>query len=141
VKNKGGKYGELRIPLLVAVNLNSFNLSKIDEMQALYGEEQLLDVVGHSERESRFERAPNGAWYGKNGPQYTRVSGMWIFNDLSPYTLAKRRHTVYFNPWALLKLPGFLKQLPNASVSASKMEWVEGVNLRDIFELNEGWPE
>ncbi len=140
VKYKGSKYGELNKPLLVAVNLDSFGLDKIDEMQALFGQEQFLFAVGQSEQEPRFERAPNGAWYGRSGPQYTRVSGVWIFNDLTPYTVGVRRQTIYFNPWASFGLPEFLKSFPHALVESEKMIWSEGVSLSDLFGLKEGWP-
>lgn len=141
VKSKGRKYGELIKPLLVAVNLDSFKLDRIDEMQALYGQEQLVSTVGPPDREPRFERAPNGAWYGKSGPQYTRVSGLWIFNDLSPYTIGVRHQTIYLNPWAKFFLPEFLKALPHASLNEAKMEWTDGVRLANVFELEKGWPE
>lgn len=141
VKYKGSKYGELNKPLLVAVNLDSFHLDRIDEMQALFGQEQFVFSVGQSEEGFRFERAPNGAWYGKSGPQYTRVSGLWIFNDLSAYSIGVRRSTIYFNPWAAFSLPEILKYFPYASVEGEKMEWVEGARLSTLFGLKDGWPE
>lgn len=141
VKYKGSKYGELNKPLLVAVNLDSFNLDRIDEMQALFGQEKFVFTVGQTEKEPGFERAPNGAWYGKRGPQYTRVSGLWIFNDLSPYTVGVRRPTLYFNPWASFDLPVLLKYFSHASVDNETMEWFEGVSLSALFGLKDGWPE
>lgn len=141
VKFKGSKYGRLDKPLLVAVNFGSFHLERIDEMQALYGQEQLVFTVGSPEKEPRFERAPNGAWRGRSGPQATRVSGAWLFNDLTPYTLASRRHTIYFNPWAANRLPEVLKIMPHAVAKEGKMQWQPGVTLRDVLELPEGWPE
>lgn len=141
VKFKGSKYGELEKPLLVAVNFDSFRLDRIDEMQALYGQEQFVFAVDEPSKEPRFERAPNGAWYGKKGPQATRVSGVWLFNDLSPYTVASRRQTIYFNPWAALSLPDVLKQMPHAVAKDNKMQWENGIGLRQVFELPEGWPE
>ena len=140
VRSKASKYGALSKPFLVAVNMESFHLDRIDEMQALYGQEQYVFTVGQPGKEPKFQRAPNGAWYGNSGPEYTRVSGLWIFNDLSPYTVAVRRQTVYFNPWASLVLPDILRSFPHASANESKMEWMDGVSLRDVFRLSEGWP-
>lgn len=141
VKFKGSKYGELEKPFLVAINFDSFRLDRIDEMQALYGQEQFVFTVGERSKEPRFERAPNGAWYGKKGPRATRVSGVWIFNDLSPYTVASRRHTIYFNPWATLALPDVLRQMPHAVANGNKMQWENGIGLHQVFKLPEGWPE
>lgn len=90
IKAKGNRYGQLEKPLLIAVNLNSFHLERIDEMQALYGQEQIVCEIGNIDKEPRIERASNGAWYGKGGPQYTRISGAWLFDGLGPTSIAKK---------------------------------------------------
>lgn len=143
IKDKGAesKYGILGKPFLVAVNFNSFHLDRIDEMQALYGQEQYVFNTGQLEKEPRLKRAPNGAWFGRNGPRYRRVSGLWIFNNLNPYTLATHRQTIYFNPWASHGLPEVLTQFPHAVAHGQKMKWFDGRSLREIFDLSEGWPE
>ncbi|NWJ62842.1 hypothetical protein HX770_00185 [Vibrio parahaemolyticus] len=66
IKLKGGKYGSLEIPLVVAVNLNSFHLDRTDEMQALFGQKQYVFKSG-TNAEPEMRRASNGAWYGKKG--------------------------------------------------------------------------
>jgi hypothetical protein len=50
VKKKANRYGELARPLVVAINAERFHLDAIDEEQALYGEEQWVEVWGHPER-------------------------------------------------------------------------------------------
>lgn len=140
VKFKGGKYGDLDIPLVVAVNVDRFYLDRIDEMQALFGQEQYLFTPG-SDAEPKTQRVPNGAWYGRRGPQYTRVSAVWIFNDLHAASLAARKSTVYFNPWAALPAPESLKCFPFAIPEENKMGWSEGLSFREIYDLYEGWPE
>lgn len=141
VKLKGSKYGQLELPLLVAVNVDTFALDPIDEMQALYGQEQYILSVGHPEREPEMQRAPNGAWHGPSGPRYTRVSGAWLFNDLTPYTVASRRNTVYLNPWASASLPESLLAMPHARADGGEMKWADGKSFREIFGLHGGWPE
>lgn len=141
IKFKGNKYGEFNLPYLVAVNVDSPALDRIDEMEALYGQEQYLFSVVQPENEPEFQRMPNGAWIGKSGPQYTRVSGSWIFRNLTPYTVATGHSSIYFNPWASKILPDFLKKFPHAVLEESKVKWNEGLSLREIFELNDDWPE
>ncbi|HFD32955.1 MAG TPA: hypothetical protein ENJ28_09660 [Gammaproteobacteria bacterium] len=141
VKYKGSKYGETEKALLVAVNMDRFHLDRIDEMQALFGQEQFVFKIGQVEAEPTFQRAPNGAWYGKSGPQYTRVSGLWIFSDLSPYTIGRIHPTLYFNPWAAYELPEQLKSFEYASPEEGKMVWSQGATFAQIFEVNEDWPE
>lgn len=141
IKRKGRKYGSLDKPLLIAVNLNSFTLDRIDEMQALYGQEQFIYGGGNPENGPRMERAPNGAWFGRNGPQYTRVSGAWIFNDMHPTSLARRRQAIYFNPWAVHPLPDLLKIFPHAIAENGIMRWYNGALFSELYGLDEGWPE
>lgn len=141
IKSKGSKYGVLELPLVVAVNVDAFTLDRRDEVQALFGQEEIVVSVDQPEREPRTQRALNGAWIGLGGPQYTRVSGAWLFNNLSPYTVASRRNTLYLNPWAAATVPDELLTLPHAKGNAGVVEWVGGASLRDIFGLRDQWPE
>lgn len=137
VKSKGQKYGNLQKPLLVAVNLNSFHLDRIDEVQALYGQEQIVFKSGrHMET-----RIPNGAWYGKGGPQYRRVSGVWIFNDIHPTSISTRRQTIYFNPWTTYRLPDMLMTFPHVVLDDDVLRRNDGVSFTELYGLTEGWPE
>jgi hypothetical protein len=140
IKLKGGRYGELDKPHIVAVNLNNFHLNRIDEMQALYGQEQFI-FQRDGNAELRMERAPNGAWYGIKGPQYKKVSAAWLFNDLHASSLAVRKSTIYLNPWANYPIPESLKIFPHAFLNENKMNWVDGLSLRDSLELHERWPK
>ncbi|WP_454867367.1 hypothetical protein [Pseudomonas farris] len=141
VTRKGSRYGDMGKPFLVAVNMGCFHLGRMDVMQALYGQETFSFSVAHPEQEPKFRRAPNGAWYGKHGPKYTRVSGLWIFNSLSPHTVAVRPQSIYFNPWASTPLPDFLRELPHATANGTQINWADGKSLRDIFGLPPTWPE
>ncbi len=141
IRSKGNHYGELDKPLVVAVNVNAFSLDRIDEMQALFGQEEYIFTRSDLNAQPEMRRTPNGAWYGREGPQYTRVSGAWIFGTLNPWNIVSRKNTLYFNPWASLKLPEFIEQLNHASVVDDKMKWVDGLSLREILELPESWPE
>ncbi|MYZ45446.1 hypothetical protein [Schauerella aestuarii] len=140
VKYKGNKYGKLDLPLLVAVNVSSFRLDRIDEMQALYGEEKFQFSSGDNSEQHGFTRASNGVWTSESGPTFTRISGVWLFDDLSPYTIGRRSQTIYFNPWALHRLPDDLKRFPHAIPSDGKVSWIEGENLGDILGLPKDWP-
>lgn len=141
LKKKGGKYGTLDKPFVVAVNANAFNLDPIDEMQALFGQEQYVEYVGRPDLGGHMRRIPNGAWMGPEGPQGRRVSGAWFFNDLNPYSIASRRCTLYANPAAHLVLPESMLRFPNAKVVDDRMVRQDGVRLASLFGLPEGWPE
>lgn len=140
VKKKANRYGQLTKPFVVAVNADIFHLDEIDEVQALYGEEYWGEVIGHPER-SGPRRRPNGAWQGPHGPQNRRVSAVWFFNDLTPYTLASRRSMLYVNPWAYAMPPENLQRVPTRRVEGEELIQLPGMDLRTIYELPAGWPE
>lgn len=138
---KSRRYGELDLPLVVAVNVDTFNLDPIDESQALFGQEQYVYTIGQNQDEPRFERAPNGAWRGPTGPRGRRCSGAWLFSNLSPYTLARRRHTLFLNPWAHLSVPASFLKMPHAVVMNGHIHHNSGTTLREALGLKESWPE
>lgn len=138
---KARRYGKLDLPLIVAVNVNTFNLDPIDEAQALFGQEQYVFNVGAGQPEPRFERAPNGAWWGPSGPRGRTCSGAWLFNNLSPYTVARRGQTLYVNPWAHIAPPTAFLQMPHAFAIDGHVQHAEGRNFREVFALDEVWPE
>jgi hypothetical protein len=138
---KARRYGELDLPLIVAVNVDTFNLDPIDEAQALFGQEQYAFNVGAGQPEPRFERAPNGAWRGPLGPRGRKCSGAWLFNNLSPYTVALRNQTLYVNPWAHIAPPTAFLQMPHAFVVDDHIQHAEGRSLREVFALEQAWPE
>jgi hypothetical protein len=140
VKTKGRKYGDLDRPLLVAVNADSFNLDPIDEMQALFGQEEYVVYVGRPDIGDRLRRIPNGAWAGPHGPQARRVSGAWFFNDLTIYTAGSRRSTLYVNPWAHLELPPPMLRFPHARLVDDRIVQSGELTFREVFGLYEGWP-
>lgn len=141
VRSKGTRYGELDRPMLIAINLESISIDRIDEAQALFGEETFLLSVKNPEREPIMQRNPNGAWWGPKGPQLTRVSGVWIFDSTSCWNLASRRPTIYLNPWAGKPLPQGLKRLRHAAGADGKLKWAEGIPFNELLGLDPGWPE
>jgi hypothetical protein len=105
-----------------------------------FGQEQYVFIPG-SDTEPEIRRAPNGAWNGIHGPQYTRVSAVWIFNDLQVSSLAGRRSTLYFNPWAVRHAPESMKCFPFAFPEENMMQQNRGFSFREIFGLHKAWPE
>jgi hypothetical protein len=134
---KGRRYGELEIPLVIAVNSSSFHLDKIDEQQALFGQEQYhVDENG----KAVLARVPNGLWVGNQGAQYTRVSGVWIFCGLSLWSIPASRQTVYCNPNGKLDVPECLESFPHCKIEKGSPAYYEGQSLNSALGLNEKWP-
>lgn len=142
IKHKGGRYGDLDRPLLIAVNVDCISVERIDEMQALFGQEEFYFDQNNPGGEPIMERKPNGAWKGPQGAQFTRVSGAWIFHSTNCWNFALRpAPTLYFHPLAKLPLPGMLLELSHAKVKQDMMNWTDGKSPRDLLGLPEGWPE
>jgi hypothetical protein len=142
LSEKGQRYGELDLPLVVAINFSAFNLDRIDEIQALYGGEQVTFSSSDMQGEPKLSRAPNGLWHGPCGARAKRVSGAWLFNDLTFYTAAHRKHTLYFHPYPIHPLPDVLKEFPHAIMTEDfKVKWEDGISLREVLNLSESWPD
>ncbi len=140
VTHKANWYGDLPRPLVVAINFDNFHLDSIDEEQALFGEEQWVEVIGHPGLAGP-RRVQNGAWRGPHGPQNRRSSAVWFFNDLTPYTVAVRRSTLYINPWATLPAPSSLRRFPTRSLADDELIQTPGMSPREMLVLPPGWPE
>lgn len=139
---KAGRYGDLDLPLVVAVNVQTFSLEVIDEMQALFGQEQFIFDRDNLDAEPRMERARNGAWIGPYGLRSRRCSGAWLFHDVTPYTVSRRTHTLYVNPWSRHPVPPtLLAVVPNAVVVDDRIQRSDSEAMGSVLELPQDWPE
>lgn len=140
IQNKTNRYGQLNFPLVVAVNVTSFKLNPIDEMQALFGQEQFT-FSSNSLEAPHFSRAANGAWIGPKGPRGKQCSGAWLCDKLTVNSLAKFGHTLYINPWANLSLPESMLVMPYSQVEEDQIKKTDGVSFREAFGLDLNWPD
>jgi hypothetical protein len=142
VLDKAGRYGELDEPYIVAVNVYSDHMDRIDAMDALFGFEQFrFRIDAGPPQEPQFGRARNGAWVGPAGIQNTRVSGVLIFNRLTPSGLCWAEPCLYLNPWGAKSYEGPLNCMPRAQAkNAQEMEFIDGESLQSIFNIPEDWP-
>ena len=137
---KAGRYGDLGMPYVVAVNaLGQWTVDQIDIMEALFGKEAFyFDPENPGEPE--MTRQPDGAWFGKHGKQYTRVSAVLIGGDITPWMAGIRTPVVYHNPWAKHPCPDALRQLRSAHPENNTMKEREGLLGYAVFGLPDGWP-
>jgi hypothetical protein len=130
VEGKANKYGELGLPLVVAVNvLNDFS-DDTDTLYAIFGEKPFGD------------RIPNGAWYGPAGPRNTFVSAVSVVHQLTPTNLRDRSVELIHNPWGAHGLPQNCLALPRRSVRLldGKFERGDGMSAADILGIPALWP-
>jgi hypothetical protein len=138
---KGKAYRALKHPFLVAANVDCPTLDARAEVGVLFGQQEIVaPAPDQPDRESESRPCPNGVWLNEAGPQWTRVSGVWFFANLSIDSIATARQTIYFNPWATSALPDFLKQFPHAVVRDGNLCRHDGKRLATILGLPESQP-
>jgi hypothetical protein len=141
LKFKGGKYGKLDLPLIVAANHASPFFSPDEATQALFGPLQVTVDINDPVSDGRLSHAPSGAWISRGGPIYRGMSGAWIFNNLSASNLARSFPVLYLNPWAKNLIPDDLLQFAHSKIESGHMLQSEGVSVRAILGVTENWPE
>lgn len=103
VAGKAGRYGDLDLPYIIAVNALADFAERTSVVEALFGTEYIVmrevDGVWGGPEERRH---PNGVWYGRQGPVNTRVSAVLSTQRLTPWSVGQRRARVTLNPWARL---------------------------------------
>ncbi len=133
IMGKGGAYGDLDKPLLIAINYNVFSADEQDDLQALYGQLAVVFSIGESAKSARQTRKRNGAWTGRSGPRYTRIGGVWFFSDLNAYRIGDCRNCLYLNPWAARPLPEFVKQFPTVEPEGDNLVPHEGIHISALI--------
>ena len=131
IRKKAGKYGQLDAPLVVAVNVRDSFFDKDDEMEALFGKEQIVYFEERPDLSTKISRKPDGVWtQGGYQPRYKRLAAVLVFRDLVPWSLRNVPNCLYVNPFADdMKLPDVLYRLPHARAYKGKIQWSEGENI------------
>lgn len=138
-RRKGSKYGNLDLPLLVAINVAEDWADVTQERDALFGMLQLWvnPVAGIT----NTRRLPDGVWHGPQGPTYTRMSGIWLFRHLDMWHWASRgSNLIYLNPFANHPLSDDIRVFPHAEVVGGKIVEHAGTPFHQILGVPEDWP-
>lgn len=138
VEGKAGRYGEIDLPLVIAVNSLEEFASITDAIDALFG---TVMVIVPENGEPRPGRNPDGAWRGPAGPVYTRSSAVLFVERLSSWSVGQRSVRLIHNPWARNPLPDLSWEVEVRRVIDGRLETEPGLTLAQIFGLPDGWPE
>lgn len=142
VTGKAGRYGELGMPYVVAVNALSTYAHEDDVIQAMFGTEVVSVRQTENGFEERLSREADGVWFGPGGPVYTRVSAVISTERLGPWSLGQRRARMIFNPWAQWPLPASpLGNIDIAEVRGEHLHRTSGSSIADLLDLPLEWPE
>ena len=138
IERKAGRYGEIDLPLVIAVNALETFADTTSAIDALFGTVGMEVGEGVAPRAVRF---PDGAWRGPHGPINRRSSAVLFVNRLSAWSIAQRRIQLIVNPWALNPLGSIPLDVDRYQANGEDIEMGAGQSLREIFDLPEGWPE
>jgi hypothetical protein len=143
IVGKAGRYGELDLPYVIAVNsLDDNSVDRIDMMDALFGKETYVLAIGRSGAMGQPEmtREPNGVWTSRSGPTYTRVSAVLLAISVMPWTIGRAGVFLIHNPWAQRPYDSELTRLPQGVPREGLMHWEVGLSLGEALRLAPGWP-
>ena len=141
IQDKANKYGKLDEPLVVAVNVRDSLFDKDDEIEALFGKEQVAYFEERPALSPKFSRKPDGVWIqGGYQPRYTRLAAVLVFRSLTPWNLRTVPNCLYVNPFADdMKLPDVLYRLPHARAYKGEIQRSEGENIGRLLRDGEDW--
>lgn len=138
VEGKAGRYGDIDLPLVIAINALEDYAGVNDAIDALFGTTATAFSEG---RQPRVVRNPDGAWRGPGGPVYTRSSAVLFVERLSAWSVGQRSPKLILNPWARAPLGDVPLCIEVREVVDDRLQIRGGRSLREIFDLPEGWPE
>ena len=144
IDGKAKAYGQLDLPLIVAVNVMDDLFGDDDLLSALFGDEQLIAIQqGDGQwREEWGARVANGTWRGRAGPRNQLVSTVAISHQMLPSTLRARDVEIIHNPWAAHALPLEAFRLSQRTIALpdGRITRHQGVIAADILAVPDPWP-
>jgi hypothetical protein len=141
VREKASRYGQLDLPYVVAVLVESTFIDEEDVLDALFGSVAVqIDVVDRAR--ARTVRLRDGAWMARAGPTRTRVSAVLTAINLAPWSIARVRPRVWRNPWATHALSNDLGWAATlANPATGEIEGTEATHTpSEMFRLPVDWP-
>jgi hypothetical protein len=139
IEQKSKKYGELSLPLVVAINIVSEHCDDIDINNALFGSEavQFTRKPDGSIDSGTGVRQLNGVWFGKKGARNRNVSAVLIGCQLDPYKAGAITPQLIHNPYAEnpLALPSYPLPQSVPDHTTSTMQKKDGRKACEFLRL------
>lgn len=138
-EKKALRYGDIDKPYIICINSSSDKwTSDYDAFNALFGSLQVTWSSDPNNQDERLERAKDGIFLGKDGPQYTRVSGALI----TRFNIGSLYETEYWfakHPFAKRELDFHNFDLSYISIVKNKIEIVSKKIIGDILDISKNW--
>jgi hypothetical protein len=140
-RSKATRYGELDLPLMVAINIEEEFDDMSQERDALFGTLQFWIPRDPAQDGPEVARLPDGVWMSRSGPVCTRLSAVWVVRRFDPWHFVSRgSNVIYVNPWAAASLPNNVLRFPYAVEVQGALQNREGVSFQNLFSLHAEWP-
>ena len=140
--DKGGAYGSLGLPYVVAIRTSELLTDEFDILNVLYGTLKVQFGSGpNGEMATREVRSPDGYWLGATGWMHRNVSAVLVAHSLMPWGLASTVPTIWKHPDPAHPIdpPPMWRR---AVIADGQLEYVQpSVLPHQILGLPEVWPE
>ena len=124
IDDKATKYGDLDRPFVIAVNVTSkWGIDRDVVVKALFGSKELGDES-------------DGVW---NATRNTRLSGVLV-TMMGPWSIHCASLCLYHNSFAKRSCREIPWKISQAIAREPEMQWLEGTNPPELFQLPDGWP-
>lgn len=134
LKAKARKYGQLRLPYVVAINAREiFYNGRNNDLDVLFGKQQLLYSEEHPDFSPQLNRKQDGIW-----PRYSQLDAVMMFQKVDLWNLQNVSACLYFNPYknSDSAFPEFLFRLPHAKGCDGIIEWFEGEDIAKLVGMS-----
>ena len=136
LNKKAGKYGQLAVPYVIAINSADVMLTDQDFEATLFGVRPGITIAGMTDELAR------GFWGTERAPAHRRVSAVLFTKNLWPATvlLGQVYVCLYLNPWADRQYEGLLTHLPTFRFESGRQcetpatPWYELMNMQPLSD-------
>ena len=131
LREKGGRYGQPDLPLVVAVHTRDmFYNGRRCDIEVLFGDEQ----ISYFQETPRPSRKPNGVWSHGRGD---RITAFLRCQRVDVWNLSRACVCLYVNPRQDdATLPDALLRLPHGKVNDGSVSWSEGEDIAQLLHTN-----
>ena len=134
LKEKAKKYGPLDAPLILAVNARDpFYNDEPNDLDMLFGDQQIGYMVDDSVETSQVRRKDNGLW---SLDRRCEIDAVARFRGIDDFNVPYSSACLYLNPWRPdTVLPDVLLRLPHAKVCDGTLKRSDGESIVRILGI------
>jgi hypothetical protein len=133
IRNKAGRYGKPDLPYIVCINATgTIGIDDYEVDNALLGSLAVEYNINAPTPDERWVRKRDGFFYGPQGPEYTRVSAVFITN-VQPANYKSAEYRLFLHPFAALPLPMESLGLSAKFIQGNQIQVYKGKTFPEIF--------